>query len=854
MNAAPQSRRPSGARLAFRALAVSLALAGFVASPAHALSAEQVALKALDLLGKSGLAEPNDIEMLKFSVKRPACAETIFTTTLAQDYSLIATVIGMKTAKVGQQVSVKGLQSFDHPKCRALSPLQRFYTFADRTGNRFLPDASYLKNLAKQQMDQGKSELEGALAKVPVAGPVILNWQCLCDAAFETQLSEENIAKGVYQQGAKLVSTAKYGSVGDVIEVALAEFGAQFACVLGTEYSGMGQVPIVGKATLATCSTVLGKTLAWGVKGAETVWNVAADFGETLSGQEQHMPPEKYFETFWLPFLHADALATLRGGAAGYQLTGKACVGYFDSHKASKSSAEKWCGQMHAELKSRVKALVEAAKSAVTPYFESKLLPKVEKLALDHYHAIEPQNDFLATSTFNPIWSQCRFDLSQAIPIKSPLPGKHPNITHYTSGPQSYWEWICYEAKAKLGNALYAYKTQVLPQAIKLLAGAGCTVKPASNKPALHFSCGEVAGLQTCMASTKTAGAATGYAHCGIDPAAFPKLAQDIAASLGAKRCKISAGTPRNVECTRPWKYDQCKALVQSATQGVQIHYASEVTCTSLQDPQFVAGSAKAAQLRAALPSAAQCAHGFDPLATRCFDVKLWQASVSANASLQAPACASDANKDGADAPCYSMPFLIGQQGPGALAAGEPSVPAPGAAPKPVAGRTAPGTPAPSVASVARKAAHHLVSDARLELAGQPASFGGTLGLDATKSNSRRDGVCLFPVRHTVRNNGTAASDLFVTTWRNSANGDVKRTWLALPAGGSASHVQMIALRPGRTTLELQIYETGRTTGREARGGDMQLVVDLRGDCGAPGARAASPTVPMNVRGAPPAR
>jgi hypothetical protein len=637
-----------------------------IATPAQALDAEGIAWKAVDLLGKTGLAKKNDVELLKFSIKHPVCAQTIFAKTIAQDYSLIATTAGIKAAKVGAQVSIEGLKSFNESMCHALSPLQRFYAFVERTGGKFVPNSSYVKQLAKQEMDKGKTQLEGELVKVPVAGSVLQNWDCLCDAAFESNLSEEAIATDLYPKGAKLVVAAKKGDVGDVVEIALTEFGPAFACALGAEYSGVGHIPVVGQATKDTCAGVLGKVLAWGVKGAGAVKDAAISFGETVSQQGKHIDPVKYYEMYWRSEVHTDVLALLRMGKqsldkSAHKIKYDHCVSYFDSNGASSDSAVKWCGKMQTQLAAEVNAKLEEVKAAQGGYFASRLKSEIPRLTIENFYLVGGATKLTTIEPFKKLWFQCRVDLMQQITLPGWLPNKNP-MSKVTSSPLDAWSWACDGTLSALEAALAAYKGQGIPGLLAKLTNAGCKNHKLST-PALFQMCDSYEGVATCVGEMKSLGAKA--SHCLPDGTAAQKLAQKIATELG-KRCQVAAN-PRAIDCTRPWKQEQCKLLVQQK-QG-SANPAEVISCVGKGDPAFETAKNQAKVILDALnavqkvgtvqlpgggvqgavsASAKTCTHGYDPLAINCAS----NPKRPAEASVSLPACAADPNRDGADVPC----------------------------------------------------------------------------------------------------------------------------------------------------------------------------------------------------------
>ena len=106
------------------------------------------------------------------------------------------------------------------------------------------------------------------------------------------------------------------------------------------------------------------------------------DFTEDLAGQDPPMAPEKYFMTYWYVDTHWYLLAALTAGSTAppdMKHGSDTCVSYFDSHKASKSTAQKWCGRMRQQAKAQFTTALNAVKAAPSTYLESKLKPQLPR-------------------------------------------------------------------------------------------------------------------------------------------------------------------------------------------------------------------------------------------------------------------------------------------------------------------------------------------------------------------------------------------------------------------------------------------------------------------------------------------
>lgn len=557
----------------------------------------------------------------------------------------------------------------------------------------------------------------------------------------------------------------------------------------------------------------LGKFAKGGVNAGK---DALISFGETVSGQTQHIPPEEYYQDYWhYPYAVLDAMIVLRGwGKPSHKVEYDHCVGYFDSHKASKGSAEKWCGHMRDQLAALVDAVVKAAKAAPAPYFAAKVKPQIPGFALDYYYGIEG-----GKFTGPQLAGACASDISKFIPI----PGSAKYPTEKDLGPPPPYTpagWACNQVWPMLNQEITAYKQQAMPALFGKLAAAGCPIqKQFSGNPMLYFLCDTWNdGPKTCKSLTTHDGAAKDHDHCQVDASkASPKLAKKIAAELGAKRCKALTGGKNYVVCSRPWKKKMCEALVEKY-QG-KVGWNAVVTCEEGPKEAVIAFAAMTIQAKGIVSTLngwkkdvvaiksdgktqkkACGTYGFDPLAISCPG----NPKAPDEAGVKLAWCAPDPNKDGADAPCYAGPY------PEAKADAATTLPggAPGAtgrttnepsksrlaAREQAPARTGGFVPPPVArTTAAARGLPDITSAAQIMIGATPATWGTTVNVDAKQAFLAQNGVCQFVVQHTARNIGLAPTGSFDSLFKNSpVPGGLSRTWGSIAPGGQDTQKDLL--------------------------------------------------------------
>jgi len=121
------------------------------------------------------------------------------------------------------------------------------------------------------------------------------------------------------------------------------------ACALLPDFPAK-DVPcsVFGKA-LAEIGGLFADSAKWGGKIVVDVADGAENF---FFGNDSHMPYDKYYALYWLPWLHYGTTECMKdpkgcgGLAAQNQVVRERCVDYFDSHNQYRKTAKKTCDNM----------------------------------------------------------------------------------------------------------------------------------------------------------------------------------------------------------------------------------------------------------------------------------------------------------------------------------------------------------------------------------------------------------------------------------------------------------------------------------------------------------------------------
>ena len=307
-------------RLAPSSQAILLLVLLSVAGSARAISVDDLTDRIANIVFIGPNAK-NQIAAFKFALKNPVCASKIASTTAAQDYSLIGFIYTLKFYKAAGPMVGKIPQITDAATCQKYNPIQQLYSVIDSTAakygpNKLIPNgnggqiaAGVLKQKIEEQISQGKDKLDSAIATIPVAGPILENWNCECDAAFNTELSDEAAMKLSIAYALKLKDAIANQDISKLLELMLGlGLNADQVCQLGQDLAGTSNIPVVSSVVTATCTTVLGKVLSWGVGAGQAVAGAATgaynDVKNAVSGTP-HMPGPEYYQKFWQPQIPA---------------------------------------------------------------------------------------------------------------------------------------------------------------------------------------------------------------------------------------------------------------------------------------------------------------------------------------------------------------------------------------------------------------------------------------------------------------------------------------------------------------------------------------------------------------------
>lgn len=138
-------------------------------------------------------------------------------------------------------------------------------------------------------------------------------------------------------------------------------------------------------------------------------------------------------------------------------------------------------------------------------------------------------------------------------------------------------------------------------------------------------------------------------------------------------------------------------------------------------------------------------------------------------------------------------------------------------------------------------------------------AWSGTISVDAGKAKSRANGICLFPIEFSVRNQGAVSTGAFRITLTNSAAPDrLMRTISSVKGGGVQEVKELVSLKPGTNLLKLTVDEAGQVTERNESNNVYRLTVIVEGSCSpmpaASGGAGVSPAARKALEGTMPGR
>ena len=488
----------------------------------------------------------------------------------------------------------------------------------------------------------------------------------------------------------------------------------ELACKITPSFPGKDEAC----GTLAKALAAIGGLFVDAAKyGGKLVVSGADAVENWLFGDDSHMPYDRYYALYWLPWLDTATTRCLFDpvDCAGLYTLNESiwdtCVDYFDSHNQYRDTAKKTCndlryGRFTPSVKATAKGMIGAAKahaSIMRPFARLWAVENAGKDTLAQHKAFYEDSCAMALrkSFPLPVADPLRCEAIRKSPAYANLMFKssfdtliamcHKNVAKQTPSPSSA------EIACKLGAptfvAIVEEEKAAFTKTLQALFAQGCTTPAGwTGAGGLKLVCGSYAGLGACLAGLK---AGNEQKRCAVDNAkADAKLAKSVVADLGAKRCRVEGA---GVTCTRPWKVEDCKAIVAGVSYPPIAK--SQLACNAdLADYQAKVGVARSAmnQLNGigrveSSPSdargaredpaalGAQCtAPGDDKLAIRCRFAERWLAKVKATPAISFGECASDPGHDGSDAPCYRMPLMMTQVADAPAVAGVAAAPLPG--------------------------------------------------------------------------------------------------------------------------------------------------------------------------------
>ena len=474
----------------------------------------------------------------------------------------------------------------------------------------------------------------------------------------------------------QVLDKLKSGDVPGLVSLLVTQFGPDIVCELipsSALPAGASQLKDIG------CSAV-GKILSGAMMLAEAAANLAVEgVDETwdlISGGNDYMPYNDYYSKYWRPGYHYGTWVCLDSGGSckypsgkgNYELLTKPafhkCWSYYDDHDHWEDDAKKVCTGMLNVFNKEVGKIAAAMKAAAQVHAGEEV-PKLAK-----QWAPADWGKAAAMDRKKQFQQQC----ANAMMAKFPFPpsSKQPPVTA--------WTFVC-KAPADKFVAEYAAAQKQVAETITKLEALGC--KKTGSAVAPKISCASYEGYDACK------NAYGGKLPCALDTSkADSALAEKILKQLGTKRCKITDevkpmpcpkkdGTmgicPQHykyVACSRPWKVDQCKTLVNQYAGKLADN--SSVKCRG--DEAGLAAFHKLAGQASAIRNTLNGAGG--PIGTKegLGDVKAKSSAgtgscktgepdslqihcgggeFAAHPEIGLPACpVIDPNLDGADVPC----------------------------------------------------------------------------------------------------------------------------------------------------------------------------------------------------------
>ncbi len=651
---------------------------------------------------------------------------------------------------------------------------------------------------------------------------------------------------------------------------------------------------IIPSAVRSAVCGAIGEILAAGKEIAEGLGEVLVSVGGTVYEAWKNEPakqsPQQHFKTWWVPEIHRGAWSKfVKGNQALMSVVNKLydyCKNYYDSSKP--------CDPMKKTYLDAINPVVTALKAVAPAYYDVHIKPSLLYHYL-FYLSSKVQYMGFGWNDGNP----CPVEMYKKYPL--PVGSSDPGVGVIKGGDPkpTVWAYACKPVETMLKTALTQQKG-MLDQKMANLAKKSCTLTSQGT-----IYCGNYDGHAACQSEL------AGHENmCSLDQnKAAQTLAADIVKKLGSKRC---AAVPSSaaVECTRPWKQQECQALAAPYNKP---NLNWKVQCGVKDDAAFNLAKQQSMDLIKVLNSGkwtppllsganteamsinfkpAGCKPAWDPVAIICDEKEVVAELAKTVPAVNLGQCSVDPNKDGADTPCYLTPLSIKsvantpvfspakvplpntpeaakravtvERGPPEAARGSlPPVVTPDA------GRGVPGVPtlkAPpprTVEAGARvsAASPDITSGGQHSIGGQAVS-GAVVNVDASAAhsvNKNNSGLCEFAIKHSARNLGATATGPFDSMWTNSAvPGSFTRSWAPLGPGEMREETDLVNLKPGQNILSLTLDNLNKVSESNEQNNQFRMIVNVSGNCGgantapqrgiAPPAAPAVPRAPADQR------
>ncbi len=452
-----------------------------------------------------------------------------------------------------------------------------------------------------------------------------------------------------------------------------------------------------------------------GKYGAKLVVATADEVENLVFGDDSHMPYDRYYGLYWLPWLQNSVNLCVTNGCSGVgSLNARiwdACVDYFDAHNQYRSTAKKTCDDMRDKRYAKAYPLLAEALVIGARSYARELRAGAKAWAITEYgkgnqNAI--RNHFLTLCeteleqgypmpTNNPSMCDGYTKIAGLLP-KEVVQGLYKSCMADVAAQQvkpTVWHNACKTAEPHFISLLQT-EQQALEVNLTKLVALGC--HPPSGWTAsqgLQFQCQTYAGYDECH-TVMVAGA---NSICKVDRSkADIARAKEIHNFLGAKRCSLN-GT--EILCHRPWKHSQCKQLV-NGTPGIQVS-KSALTCAEESVDYFKIAFANQALLeelnkpRLRGEPTPSCSWIEDKAKIKCLRIDKLKTLTAAKPEFNRPLCNSDPNYDGSDFSCFLQPYDLNSSPQPQSASATSSIPAqasvPGAVLPPGSRQAAPVAP-----------------------------------------------------------------------------------------------------------------------------------------------------------------